>query len=255
MPGRRLSPPDPYEPTSGQPRFRNHILANLRPDEARELRPHLTRARLVRGQILMEPGEQASHVWFIEAGFVSMVAQLERDKLGVEVGLIGREAMVGTMPLFGAHRLNFNCAMVQLPGEARRMPLDVLKRCVEQMPALRRRLLHAFTLEMAQASQSAACNGRHSILHRCARWLLMARDRLDGDELPLTQEFLSVMLAVRRPGVTMALNHLERDGLVRSHRGVITIVDLPGLERVTCECYLHIREFDHRLSELDKSGT
>lgn len=255
MPGRRLSPPESPKPPSDQPRFRNQILAHLRVDEARELRPHLTRARLVRGQILMEPGEQAQQVWFVEEGFVSMVAQFERDKLGVEVGLIGREGMVGTMALFGAHRLTFNCAMVQMPGEARRMPLEVLKRHVDHLPALRRRLLHAFSLEIAQISQSAACNGRHSILHRCAKWLLMAHERMDGDELPLTQEFLSVTLAVRRPSVTMALNRLHRDGLIRSHRGVITIVDLPGLKRVACECYVRLKEFDQRLSALGKSGT
>lgn len=127
MPGRRLSAPGSLEPPD-QPRFRNEILAHLRADEAREPRPQLTRARLVRGQILLEPAEQAQQVWFIEEGLVSMVAQFERDKLGVEVGLVGREGLVGTMALFAAHRLTFNCAMVQMPGEARRMPLEILKR-------------------------------------------------------------------------------------------------------------------------------
>lgn len=123
------------------------------------------------------------------------------------------------------------------------------------MPALRRRLLHAFSLEIAQISQSAAGNGRHSILHRCAKWLLMALDCIESNELPLTQEFLAIMLAVRRPSVTMALNRLQRDGLIRNHRGVITIVDLPGLKRVACECYVHLKEFDQRLSTFDKAGT
>jgi len=223
-------------------------------DEARTLRPHLTRARLVRGQILLEAGEQVQQLWFVEEGFASMIAQLEHAGLGVEVGLIGREGVVGTLALFGAHALTYNCAMVQMPGEAQRIPLEILRRSIDRMPALRTRLLRALTVEMAQSSQSAACNGRHSVLNRCARWLLMAHERMDGDELPLTQQLLSMMLAVRRPGVTMALNRLQRDGLISSHRGAITIVDRAGLELVACECYARLKQFDQRLTALGKAG-
>ena len=233
----------PLDPSS----FRNAVLAALPPDESRELRPHLTRARLIRGQILIEPGERAEHCWFVEQGFISMVAQVSGGISGVEVGLIGREGVVGLVPMLSGEALSYNCAMVQMAGEARRVPLAVLRRTVDRLPVLRRLLMRALAMEMAHVSQSAACNSRHSVGERCARWLLLARDRLDSDELPLTQEFLSLMLAVRRPGVTMALSRLQRAGLIRSHRGVITIVDRAGLKDAACDCYAQILAYEARL--------
>lgn len=245
------SPPGAPRPDSGSSAYRNMILASLSDEVAREVRKHLTRVHLVKGQILVEQDERIEQVWFVERGFVSMVARLDKGAAGVEVALSGCESMVGLLAIIGRHPLSLNCAMVQLGGEAYRMPVAALTSCLEQMPRLRHRLLRAFHVEMAQISQSAACNGRHTVPQRCARWLLMAGERAGSDHLSLTQEFLSVMLSVRRPGVTLALGSLQKSGLIRTHRGNITIVDRQGLTRAACECYTRIGILEAKLAALD----
>jgi len=133
--------------------------------------------------------------------------------------------------------------MVQMPGTAYRIPVVALLASLEQTPTLQRLMLQAFEASIAQLSQTAACNSRHTVPERLARWLLMAHDRVDGDELPLTQEFLAIMLAVRRPGVTIAIGELQAAGLVRHSRGRIIICDRLGLEIATCICYDRVRKF------------
>lgn len=252
----RSTPPAPTPP--GAPRqapgsavYGNMILASLADEEAREVRTHLTRVRLVKGQILVEQEERIEQVWFVERGFVSMIARLDKGASGVEVALSGRESMVGLLATISRHPLSLNCAMVQMAGEAYRMPAAALTDCCERIPQLRSRLLRALLVEMAQISQSAACNSRHTVAQRCARWLLMAGERAGSDHLSLTQEFLSVMLSVRRPGVTLALGNLQKSGLIRTHRGNISIVDRRGLSTVACDCYARIINLETKLAALD----
>ena len=231
--------------------FRNQILATLPPAELSTLRPHLLRVRMVNGQGLHEPGERIDHVYFFETGLASMVAVAQDQGIGVEVGVIGPEGMVGLTTLLDPEATSFNRAMVQMPGVAHRMPAATLRANLDATPVLRQRLLRRLDSFVALVSQTAACNSRHTVTERCARWLLLAHDRNDGDELLLTQEFLATMLAVRRSGVTIALGALRDTGLVSSGRGRITICDRPGLEAAACECYGRVRSFVATLGERD----
>ena len=226
-----------------RPIFGNDILQALPADEVRRLRPHLTRIRLVSGGVLYLAGDRIDHVLFVEQGFVSMVAVADGTESRVEVGLIGREGIVGALALIAPGATSYVQAMVQMPGAAFRIPTAALLAILEQAPTLRRLMLQAFEASLAQLAQTAACNSRHTVPERLARWLLMAHDRVDGDELLLTQEFLAIMLAVRRPGVTIAVGELQAVGLVRHSRGRIVICDRPGLEAAACVCYDRVRKF------------
>jgi len=221
----------------------NELLSLLPPAEMERLRPHLVRVGLVNGQILHEAGERIDQVIFVGRGYVSMVAEADGDDKGTEVGLIGREAMVGLPILLGPGAASFNRAMVQSPGDALRLPAQVLHDNAEHLPVLRRLLSQALEVLMAQVAQTAACNSQHNLVQRLARWLLMAHDRVDGDELTATQEFLSIMLAVRRSGVTVASQALVITGAIRVGRGRMTVCDRLPLEAAACGCYARVRAF------------
>ena len=225
------------------PTYANRILAALPPSELALLRPHLTRTRVVNGQTLHEPGERVDQVFFFDSGFASIVAVADNANNTVEVGLVGWESMVGLGLALNPASVAFNRAMVQMPGVVHRMPAAALTGCMEQAPVLRGLLLQMLEVTYAQVAQTAACNSRHTLAQRCARWLLLAHDRVDGDELHLTQEFLSIMLAVRRAGVTMAVQALQRAGLVESRRGRILVQDREGLEAASCQCYARVSNF------------
>jgi len=221
----------------------NELLSMLPPAEMERLRPHLTRVRLVNGQTLHEAGERIEQVFFVNQGFVSMVAETGDGDRGTEVGLIGREGMVGFPVLLGLEAASFNRAMVQSPGDAHRLPAQVLCDAAGHLPVLLRRLSQAMEVSMAQVAQTAACNGQHVLPQRLARWLLMAHDRVDGDDLSMTQEFLSIMLAVRRAGVTGASQALLATGAIRTERGRMTVSDRAALEAAACGCYGRMRAF------------
>ena len=223
--------------------IRNKLLAGLPPAELSGLRPHLIRVRMINGQGLHEPGERIDNVYFFEHGMASMVAVCQDQTSGVEVGVIGHEGMVGMTVLLDPQATSFNRAMVQIPGIANRMSSATLLDCLGRMPVLRRKLMRQLEVYLAMVAQTAACNSRHSVTERCARWLLLAHDMVEGDELALTQEFLAIMLAVRRSGVTIALGSLREAGLVRNGRGRIVVADRPGLEAAACNCYARVQGF------------
>ena len=225
------------------PAYANRILAALPPSELALLRPHLTRTRAVNGQTLHEPGERIDQVFFFDSGFASVVALADDAGATVEVGLIGWEGMVGLGLALNPASVAYNRSMVQMPGVVHRMPAAVLTGCIDQAPVFRGVLLQMLEVMYAQVAQTAACNSRHTLAQRCARWLLLAHDRVDGDELHLTQEFLSLMLAVRRAGVTMAVQTLQGAGLVQSRRGRILVQDRAGLEAASCQCYARLNNF------------
>ena len=220
----------------------NELLSMLPPAEMERLRPHLARKQLVNGQNLYEAGENIGQVFFVGQGYVSMVAEADGGK-GTEVGLIGRESMVGLPVVLGPEAVSFNRAMVQSPGEAVRLPAQVLHDNAGHLPVLWRLLSQALEVFMAQVAQTAACNSQHALAQRLARWLLMAHDRVDGDELTMTQEFLSVMLAVRRSGVTIASQALVATGAIGVGRGRMTVCDRPALEVAACGCYGRVKAF------------
>jgi CRP-like cAMP-binding protein len=221
--------------------IRNQVLAALQPEEIGRLLPSLTRVTLVSGQVLHERDTRIGDVFFMEKGLASLTADT-RDSGQVEVGLTGWEGMVGVAVLLNPDAIAAHRAFVQIPGLAWRIGVERLREAVERSPALRDRCLRYVQLLMIQTAQTAACNVRHELPERLARWLLMSHDRMDGDELPLTQEFLSLMLGVRRAGVSVAAGTLQSAGLISQARGRIIVLDRAGLEQAACECYRLVRQ-------------
>ena len=232
-------------PNQHQPPVRNRLLAALPPEDLGRLRPRLQRVEFPLRRTLQVPGEPVAAVHFPETGWASMLATLE-DSDAAEVGLIGRDGMVGLPVLLGADRDDLE-AMVQCPGTALRMEAAAFREELGRTPALRDLLLRYALVHHGQVARTAACNGRHHTEQRLARWLLMAHDRSESDDFPMTHEFLSMMLGVRRAGVTVAAGALQRAGLIRYDRGRMEVADRPGLEAASCECYGVVRRACDRL--------
>ena len=183
----------------------------------------------------MTPGEPVSHVYFPLDGLHSMTA-LMIDGALVEVGIVGREGATSVQEVLADARARNRC-FVQLEGDALRMRAEDFREAFAADSAFRRVMLrYQYALGM-QISQTVACNRRHQVEHRLARWLLMSHDRVAADELRLTHEFLSIMLATLRPIVTRAVGALTAEGVITHGRGSVTIVDRKGLEALSCECY------------------
>lgn len=185
-------------------------------------------------------------VTFIESGWASVVAQLN-DGTQAEVGLVGREGMVG-LALMAGVEIAFAETYMQSAGSGLQMEASAFQRELDENSDLRRRLFRYNEAMHAQTAQTAACNGRHELEQRLARWLLMAHDRTDGDELLITQEFLSLMLCVYRPSVTVVAGVLQRAGIIRYSKGSIIILDRDALEATACDCYRTVQDrFDYLL--------
>jgi CRP-like cAMP-binding protein len=240
-------------PTAGTT-SRNRLLAALPPEALAALRPRLEPVELPLRKTLHAVGEPITSIYFPETGYVSMLATLE-DGDSAEVGLVGREGMVGLPVLLGAECDDIE-AMVQNPGTALRMDARAFRAELDRAPAVRTLLLRYALVHHGQVARTAACNGRHHTDQRLARWLLMAHDRTTGnDEFPMTHEFLSMMLGVRRAGVTMAAGQLQKAGFIRYERGCVEVTDRPGLESVACECYGVVRRAsDILLGEASGTG-
>ncbi len=198
-------------------------------------RAELEPVQLVVKDVLIEQDAAVTGIYFVESGTVSMIAGLE-DGSRIEVGLVGPEGIVGLPLLLGGGTAAVE-AMVQSEGTALRLSAPSLRAALAEAPALLHLLLRYADAFMAQVAQSAACNGRHHLEQRLARWLLMTHDRVERDQFVMTQEFMSTMLGVRRPGVTLAMGTLQRAGLVRHGGGKLTVLDRPGLEAASCGCY------------------
>ncbi len=220
-------------------KVRNRLLEALPLDVLSRLLPRLRPVPLAVRNSLMAPNAAIEAVYFVESGWVSLVQVLE-DGAQAEVGIIGHEGMVGVSLLTGVDT-SFVEAYVQADGTALSMDAATFRRAIGEEPEFRRFLLRYMELMIAQITQTAACNGRHGLEQRLARWLLMAHDRADGDELQITQEFLSMMLCVYRPTVSVAVRALQRAGIIRLARGRITVLDREGLEDSACDCYEIVR--------------
>jgi CRP-like cAMP-binding protein len=226
--------------------YRNHILAALSSSELELVEPHLSRITMVSAQVLHAANNPIHDVFFVENGVVSLAANTN-DEGSVEVGLLGREGFVGSAAILNTEPWSAHQAFTQVPGDAYRMSAIALRTIIEQSASLRHRCLRHVEMLMVQTSQVAACNARHNLPERLARWVLMVRDRIDNDTLPMTQEFLSVMLGVRRSGVSVAANTLQTGGLIRVGRGHIIILDHEGLADAACECYRIIQQNRDRI--------
>jgi CRP-like cAMP-binding protein len=199
------------------------------------LEPHLETINLPLRMQLEIHNKPIEHVYFLESGFASVVANGSGHR-SIEVGIIGREGMTGLAVIMGTDR-SPNETFIQAGGEGQRMVAADLRTAMERSPTLHRCFLRYGHTFLTQTAQTAMANGRSKLEERLARWLLMADDRIDGDELPLTHEFLAIMLGVRLPGVTAALNLLASEGLIRANRGVISIVDRKGLQESSNGAY------------------
>jgi CRP-like cAMP-binding protein len=228
-----------------QPAVRNRLLAALSPDDFALLAPALHPTNLELRQVLYAAHQPIGTAYFPECATVSMLAPLEEGRF-MEVGLVGREGLVGLSVILGADS-SATEAMVQMQGTALQVRSAELRRAFDASATLRGLLLrysHAFH---AQVAQTAACNGYHQLEERLARWLLMAHDRARTDEFPMTQEFMSLMLGVRRAGVSIAASILQKSGAIGYKHGCITVLDRSGLEAAACECYGTVRQQFERL--------
>lgn len=225
---------------------RNRILACLSEEDRDGLQPHLERIALEYQQVLHEANSPIAHVHFLESGLGSVLVPTD-DGAAIEVGMIGFEGMSGTAVVLGADTAPHRC-IVQAPGEAWRMRSSDLVAAMDRSASLRDLLLRhaqAFTVQVAQL---AACNARHSLAQRLARWLLVAHDRSGHDEFVLTHDFLSQMLGVRRAGVTVAVQVLEAAGIIGQQRGRIRVQNRKQLEHASCRCHGVVKaEYDRLL--------
>jgi CRP-like cAMP-binding protein len=221
----------------------NRLLAALTKDEYQRLLPALTPCPLVFGELIYQSGDRIRNVYFPTSGIISLLAAVE-DRGTLEVGIVGREGMVG-LPAFMGVQTSGNRAVVQGAGEAMRMKAAAFRNACENggsFPRLLRRYTHS---RLTQIAQGAVCNRFHPIDARLARWLLMTRDRMGTDEFQVTQEFLSNMLGVRREGVSKAAGELQQQHLISYSRGNLVILNRAGLHALACQCYGIIKaEYD-----------
>ena len=217
---------------------KNRLLAALPKDEYRKLLPDLEEFPLVFGELIYRPGAVVHHVYFPTSGIVSLLADVDGGSL--EVGIVGREGMAG-MSVFMGVKTSSNRVLVQGAGSALRMKATTLRKLTDNDGSLSRLLRRYSHSLWVQLSQSSVCNLYHPIDARLARWLLMTRDRMEANEFPITQEFLSSMLGVRREGVNKAAGKLQQEHLIRYSRGMLTILKPAGLAEMACKCYRIIK--------------
>jgi CRP-like cAMP-binding protein len=213
----------------------NRILAGLPLADYSAILPQLAPVSLQFKQVLVEPSQPISHVYFVRDGVASVIANQSSDD-AVEVGIIGREGFVGLPVLFGATSQPFE-VLIQVEGDAWRMSADAFRALLRDGASLTQACLRYAQFFTIQSAQSVACNRLHTVEERCARWLLMTLDRLHGNTFALTHEFLAVMLGVRRAGVTVAMSALQNLGMVVYARGLVTVLDRRRLEGAACECH------------------
>lgn len=228
----------------------NRLLDSLPPNELEELRPHLERMSVTHGYPFITPQKPIRHVYFPIDALASLVTVLE-DGSTVEAGAVGREGMVGIPVILKANTTPMQ-TVVQIPGDVWRADATLIRDEFDRRRGLHTILNQYVHTMFVVASQSAACNRRHAVEPRLARWLLMSSDGIGSHELAITQEFLATMLGVRRAGVTEAASKLQADGLIRYIRGFVEILDRPALETAACECY-HVvrREYERLFGALD----
>lgn len=213
----------------------NHLIELLPRKERLRLLSQCEQVPLILGEVLAEPGKPSRNIHFPIDGFISLVVLTEGNP-GLEVGMIGREGMLGTQLVLGVAVAPLR-ALVQGPGVAWRISSVAFRGELALSAPLRLNLNRYLYVLMAQLAASSACLRFHMIGPRLARWLLMSQDRAHSDSFHVTHEFLAYMLGVRRVGVTTAAGELQREGLIEYHRGALTVLNRTGLEAAACSCY------------------
>ena len=210
-------------PVARQSEVRNHLLGRMSPTDFAILAPHLDRVALSSRDALIDPDRTISRTYFIETGIASVVAPMANGQQA-EVGLIGREGMVDVATALGGNTTPLE-VFVQAAGSAYALPCAALREAERASETLRAVLLAYAQSLIVQIAYTAVASASMTINERLARWLLMCHDRLDDDEIPITHEFLSLMLSVRRAGVTVAVRELEAIGAVEARRGSVVVLD------------------------------
>ena len=224
----------------------NHILAALPGEEYERLLPHLSHVSLSLGEVVYEAGGRLNHIYFPTTSIVSLLYTMENGS-SAEMGLTGNDGVVGIALFMGGDTMP-NRAVVQSAGDAIRMKAKVLQQEFTRGGQFQHLLLRYTQALITQISQTAVCNRLHSIEQQLCRWLLLSHDRVEGDELIMTQELIADMLGVRREGVTVAAGRLQDIGAISYVRGHIKILDRKRLEATACECYKVVKsEFDRLL--------
>ena len=228
-------------------RRNNHLLSALPAAEWERWLPQLEAVELPLGQVLYESGRTLSHVYFPTTAIVSLLNVME-DGASAEIAVVGNEGLVG-IALFMGGESTPSRAVVQSAGYGFRLPAHTIKQDFSRAPVLHLLLRYTQAL-ITQMAQTAACNRHHSLDQQLCRWLLVSLDRLQDNELAMTQELIANMLGVRREGVTESALKLQHAGLIRYARGHITVLDRQGLERRSCECYAVVKkEYDRLLPD------
>ena len=223
----------------------NDLLAALPQAERDLLLSEAEYIGLERRHLLVESEGQVTHAWFIVDGIASILSVMT-DGTGIETATIGREGMIG-FQIFHGVDVATEQTMMQVPGAAYRVPRERLRAILPKCPVLNDRLHRFAVFLFTFAAQNSGCNRKHPVEMRCSRWLLTVAENLRRPELDLTHEFVSQMLGVRRATVTDTLSSFEQRGLITTKRRQITLLDVPGLEQVTCECHNVIRSARARL--------
>ena len=223
----------------------NHLLAALPAADLARLSPHLKLVPLVLGEVLYESGIVLRHVYFPTESIVSLLYVLS-DGASAEIAVVGNEGVIG-VSLFMGGETTPSRAVVQSAGHAYRLPGVLLKEEFTRGGAMQHLLLRYTQALITQMAQTAVCNRHHSLDQQLCRWLLLSLDRLNSNQLVMTQELIANMLGVRREGVTEAAGRLQSGGLISYSRGHIAVLDRPGLEARTCECYAVVKAECDRL--------
>jgi CRP-like cAMP-binding protein len=231
------------------PHYGNQLLAGLDPPSLERLRPHLRTVALSQGQVVADSYQRVQLVYFPHSGVLSAVVDL-KDGQAIETGMIGCDGEFGAGPALDG-KITVNRVVTQVAGAASVIDSDRLREAAEAIPALRRVLIDHEQYFLAQVQQTAACNASHDVEARMCKWFLRMHD-LAGSELPLTQEFLSQMMGVRRTSVTGVATVMQRDGLISYSRGRVHLLDLAQLRQRCCECYATLQT--HRAVLLGPRG-
>jgi CRP-like cAMP-binding protein len=214
----------------------NLLLRSMDVDDLALLSGHFTRVRLQHRHNLATADQPIEYVYFIESGIASIVSNMPNTG-PTEIGIFGREGMSGTAVLLGTDRSPHQTYMQVDGNTALRIDADRIRKAVTQSPTLQALLLRFVQVQLVQTAHSSVANAHHRVEARLARWLLMCHDRIDGDDIPITHEFMSMMIAAQRTGVTQTLHVLEGEGMIRSTRGLVTITDRQKLQNLAGEAY------------------
>ncbi len=237
---------------STAPQSENQLLDSLSAPDFEHLRPYLQAVDLAQGVTLYATGDEIDRVYFPHSGAISLVVALGGG-MTIEAAMVGKDSIFGASAALDG-KISLSTAIAQLPIKGSTLEVSRLRAFADINPSFRTSLIRHDQAVFLQAQQSAACNAVHTVDARLSRWLLRVRDLTGTDAFTLTQEFLSQMLGVRRPSVSVVANRLQQAGLIRYSRGRIEITNLNGLRKVACECYDTVRVYYDRLLSADRSA-